>query len=920
MTDLRDTSRDERLLAAHGYRQELERGLSLWSSFSVGFATISPVVGIYSVMSLGAMSMGPSWVWVVPLCLLLQFGVALVYAELSSQFPLAGGCYQWVRRLVGDRLAWFTGFLYLASALASLTTVAYLGGFWLGLLATGAPPSANGQVLCGALLLALGLAVNLLGINPLKYFVNAGIVAEAIASIGIGVLLLLFFRNHPLDLLFSGPGGTGDADGSYLDGVLTALAVGGWAFLGFDACSQISEETTDARVSTPRAILRSMLVVGFTVMLTAFAVTLSYQDIGAVVSGQVVDPVTPAVVDAFGAWARRSGADRLRRLRGVGADLHRPGDLRHGARRHPARLRPAAPGRPAQGADGGDGLQHAAGQPRPGPGAERHGGRHADRVRQRRFLRGLPDRRRLRSLGPPRRPLGPGQGRLAPGTRGAGGERPGSRLAVVRGAQRRLAAGQPRPARRALVPGLGGGRGVLRAGRVRPALHGHRQAASAHRHQPQLRRSAGGLTRTRRPFRRLLRLFPHAGFAPGGARLILLSRSIAMSDLHYWNYPTDILCGVGALEQLPRRCALAGARRPLLVTDPGMLALEPLRLVRECLERAGIDHDLFHELSSNPSLAEVHGGARRFEAGGHDALIALGGGSALDAAKGIALLSRDPHGLERFEWTQTLRSYPTLADYPPLGLPPLLALPTTAGTGSELGREAVLTDTQLGIKRVVGHRELLAACVFLDPRLTRGLPPALSAATGMDALTHHLEALFSPLYHPMSAGIALEGVRLVRQHLENAVRDGNDLAAREGMLVASASAAVAFQKGLGGVHALAHPLGARHHLHHGLLNAVLLPYVLLANRPAIEADAARLARYLELDEASFDGLLAWILELRARIGIPANLAALGLDGEDAQWVGEQALADLSSSATNALPLDARDYARIYRQAVAGTLA
>ncbi|MBG5060566.1 amino acid permease [Pseudomonas aeruginosa] len=305
MTDLRDTSRDERLLAAHGYRQELERGLSLWSSFSVGFATISPVVGIYSVMSLGAMSMGPSWVWVVPLCLLLQFGVALVYAELSSQFPLAGGCYQWVRRLVGDRLAWFTGFLYLASALASLTTVAYLGGFWLGLLATGAPPSANGQVLCGALLLALGLAVNLLGINPLKYFVNAGIVAEAIASIGIGVLLLLFFRNHPLDLLFSGPGGTGDADGSYLDGVLTALAVGGWAFLGFDACSQISEETTDARVSTPRAILRSMLVVGLTVMLTAFAVTLSYQDIGAVVSGQVVDPVTPAVVDAFGAWAER---------------------------------------------------------------------------------------------------------------------------------------------------------------------------------------------------------------------------------------------------------------------------------------------------------------------------------------------------------------------------------------------------------------------------------------------------------------------------------------------------------------------------------------------------------------------------------------------------------------------------------------
>ncbi|WP_236201970.1 APC family permease [Pseudomonas pseudonitroreducens] len=310
MSDLRNpvapnSNGDESLLASHGYRQELDRGLNLWSSFSVGFATISPVVGIYSVMSLGAMSVGPSWVWVVPLCLLLQLTVALVYAELSSQFPLAGGCYQWVRRLIGDRAAWFTGFLYLASALASLTTVAYLGGFWLGLLLTGEPPSANAQVVCGAALLALGLGVNLLGINPLKYFVNAGIFAEAIASIGIGVLLLLFFRNHSFAMLFSSLNALEVSGGTYWSGFLTALAVGGWAFLGFDACSQISEETTDARVSTPRAILRSMLVVGLTVMLTAFAVTLSYKDPAAVVSGQIIDPVTPAVVDAFGAWAEQ---------------------------------------------------------------------------------------------------------------------------------------------------------------------------------------------------------------------------------------------------------------------------------------------------------------------------------------------------------------------------------------------------------------------------------------------------------------------------------------------------------------------------------------------------------------------------------------------------------------------------------------
>lgn len=393
-----------------------------------------------------------------------------------------------------------------------------------------------------------------------------------------------------------------------------------------------------------------------------------------------------------------------------------------------------------------------------------------------------------------------------------------------------------------------------------------------------------------------------------------------MSTLHYWNYPTEIFCGTGALDLLAQRCALAGMQRPLLVTDPGMLTLPPLLAVRAHLDAAGIDYRLFHGLSGNPSLDEARAGAAAFAAGGHDSLIAVGGGSALDAAKGIALLSRDRDGLERFEWAQMLAHYPTLADYPALNLPPLIALPTTAGTGSELGREAVLTDTAQGVKKVIGHRELLARSVILDPALTTGLPANLTAATGMDALTHHLEALFSPLHHPMSAGIAVEGVRQVKLHLENAVRDGNDLIAREGMLVASASAAVAFQKGLGGVHALAHPLGARHHLHHGLLNAVLLPYVLVANRSGIERNAARLARYLELDDPSFDGLLAWVLELRQSVGIPASLALLGLTGEDAAQVGELAVADVSSSDTNALPLTAADYSRIYRNAVAGILA
>ncbi|NNN26583.1 iron-containing alcohol dehydrogenase [Pseudomonas nitroreducens] len=393
-----------------------------------------------------------------------------------------------------------------------------------------------------------------------------------------------------------------------------------------------------------------------------------------------------------------------------------------------------------------------------------------------------------------------------------------------------------------------------------------------------------------------------------------------MSTLNYWNYPTEILCGVGALDQLAERCRLAGMLKPLLVTDPGMLELPPLHEVRRRLEAAGIDYALFHGFSSNPALEEVSAGAGVLAEGGHDSLIALGGGSALDAAKGIALLSRDANGLHNFEWSQLIERYPTLGDHPALDLPPLIAIPTTAGTGSELGREAVLTDTARGIKIVVGHRELLARSVILDPVLTVGLPKSLTAATGMDALTHHLESLFSPLYHPMSAGVAIEGVRLVKEHLQRAVRNGTDLAAREGMLVASASAAVAFQKGLGGVHALAHPLGAKHHKHHGLLNAVLLPYLLVANRPAIEADATRLARYLELPEASFEGLLGWVLELRSAVGIPHTLRELGLDGGDALWNGEQAVADISSSETNALPLQAEDYSRIYLNAVNGVLA
>ncbi|WP_177440638.1 iron-containing alcohol dehydrogenase [Pseudomonas sp. Irchel 3H3] len=392
-----------------------------------------------------------------------------------------------------------------------------------------------------------------------------------------------------------------------------------------------------------------------------------------------------------------------------------------------------------------------------------------------------------------------------------------------------------------------------------------------------------------------------------------------MSSLHYWNYPTEIFCGPGALDVLAERCKLLGMRNPLLVTDPGMLALEPMTLIQEHLLQADIRFAVFSDIASNPTLEDVARGVAAFKAGKHDALIALGGGSAMDAAKGISLAAVDEQGLDQYQWSNVIANYPTLADFPHLDLPRLIALPTTAGTGSELGREAVLTLSEQNIKRVISHPQLLPACVILDPVLTRGLPPALTAATGMDALTHHIEAFCSPLYHPMSSGVAVEGIRLIQQHLCDAHRDGQDMIAREGMLVASAMAAVAFQKGLGGVHALAHPLGARYHKHHGLLNAILLPYVLVANRHAISEDIARLARYLELKQADFDGFLDWVLQLRQRLGIAHSLSEIGLDAEAAAWVGEQALADISSSDTNACVLSAAEYSQIFRNAVQGVL-
>ena len=391
------------------------------------------------------------------------------------------------------------------------------------------------------------------------------------------------------------------------------------------------------------------------------------------------------------------------------------------------------------------------------------------------------------------------------------------------------------------------------------------------------------------------------------------------TSIAYWNYPTTIYAGEKALELLPTLCRQHGWKRLFLVSDAGLTRLGLVDKVTTLLITAGHSVEVFDAVQGNPTTGNVAAGLNALQASERpfDAVVGLGGGSVLDAAKAIALVSRRASALQDFDWNVAAAAFPTLADYPRLGVPPLVLIPTTAGTGSELSREAVITDTADHTKHVITHAELLASAVLLDPTLTLALPAQLTAATGMDALTHHLEALLSPLYHPLSAGVALEGIRLIAEHLPIAVREPTNLASRGHLLVASAMAGVAFQKGLGGVHALAHALGARHHAHHGLLNAILLPYLLDANRPAIAEPLSRVVRLLNLPGDGVDAVIDWVLDLRQTLGIPHTLQAIGIDGSDAPEVGQQALADISSSDTNALPLTAAEYSAIYLRAVAG---
>ena len=380
-----------------------------------------------------------------------------------------------------------------------------------------------------------------------------------------------------------------------------------------------------------------------------------------------------------------------------------------------------------------------------------------------------------------------------------------------------------------------------------------------------------------------------------------------------WNYPTSIRFGAGRIRELPDACRSLGMRSPLLVTDPGLAALPMVARAVELCRDAGLHCVVFSDVQANPIEENVNRGVAAFRSGGHDGVIAFGGGSALDAAKAIALMVGQTRPLWDFEDRE---DWFTRVDVS--GMAPVVAVPTTAGTGSEVGRASVITDLSDHTKKIIFHPKMLPAIVIEDPELTVGLPAHVTAATGMDALSHCLEAWCSPFYHPMAEGIAAEGMRLVSRWLPAAVRDGGNVDARAHMLVASSMGATAFQKGLGAMHSLSHPCGANLNTHHGLTNAVVMPYVLAWNRRAIEDKMVRLAAYLGLGSHSFEGFLEWVLALRSEIGIPHTLAEIGVREEHAAAFAPQALADPSTGG-NPLPMTEDDFRVLYLNCINGKM-
>jgi hypothetical protein len=380
-----------------------------------------------------------------------------------------------------------------------------------------------------------------------------------------------------------------------------------------------------------------------------------------------------------------------------------------------------------------------------------------------------------------------------------------------------------------------------------------------------------------------------------------------------WNYPTKVKFGAGRIAELPDACKELGMKRPLIVTDPGLAALPMIKDAVAACGTAGLGIAVFSDIKSNPNGKNVEDGLKVLRAGKHDGVVAFGGGSALDAGKAIALMAGQKRPIWDFEdvgdnWLRV----------DPAGVAPIIAVPTTSGTGSEVGRVSVITKEDTHQKKLIFHPRVQPSIVIDDPALTLGLPPKLTAATGMDALAHCLEAYCVPSYHPMADGIALEGMRLIKDWLPVAVRDGKNLEARSHMMAAATMGATAFQKGLGAIHSLSHPVGAVYDTHHGLTNAVVMPYVMQFNRQAIEEKMTRLAAYLGLKNPGYQAVLDWVLALRQEIGIPHTLKEIGVGTDKLDSLSQEAFNDPSTGG-NPVPAGMPEMKQMFIASIEGRL-
>lgn len=382
---------------------------------------------------------------------------------------------------------------------------------------------------------------------------------------------------------------------------------------------------------------------------------------------------------------------------------------------------------------------------------------------------------------------------------------------------------------------------------------------------------------------------------------------MTFDSVYQYNFPTTIRFGAGASNELGDYLHKNKLQRPLIVTDPVVAELSFFKTIVEGLQRKNISTEVFSDLHKNPVKSDVYKGTEAFDETGRDSIIGIGGGVALDVARAICL---------RIHHREDLFKYDDLVGgdvYVTNEVPHFITIPTTAGTGSEVGRSAIIADDQTHQKKILFSPKLLAKIVFADPLLTMDLPPMVTAATGMDALTHNMEAFLARMPHPMCEGIALEGMRLVSQSLEKAVK-APDLEARSKMLVASMMGAVAFQKGLGVVHSLAHPLSALLDTHHGLANAVNLPYGMAFNIAGFEDKFRRMARALELTEESGDAVVNYLIDLNARIGIPSRLRDIGVKEEHIDTLSDLAIADFAHP-NNPKPVTREDFRRLYTEAI-----